>query len=498
MTIPTTTTTTTTTANNNSPLLSPTIRDPVQFIGNRRNHGRPYTEDELKWWITAYTNGDIPDYQMAAWLMAVNLNGLTAAETATLTRCMVASGRRLDWSSSKLLPPKSLVDKHSTGGVGDKVSLILAPLAAVMGLHVPMIAGRGLGHTGGTIDKLESIPGFDANLDFDLFQQIVQELGCCIIAAGPSLCPADKKLYALRDVTSTVASLPLITSSIMCKKVAENPHSLVLDTKYGRGAFMTTLGKAEELAKSMIVNGEALGVQPTTAFLTRMDEPIGEAVGNWLEVEECIKIMRGGDLAKTCPMSYDLIALTCMQVGQMLLQSEMAPPDTNLEQLADQAYQVLCSGAALTKFRQMVVAQGGDPAFVDDPSGRYPGTQRIAVRAPRAGYIHDINGLTIGLLGVDLGVGRHASTDQVDFVPGFLMQAKVGSRVEQGDVLVYIITGAKTLEDVATRLLQAFDIADDKPPVVPIVTHRVSSSHGTEKVSLSPTLQELYDAALGC
>ena len=342
---------------------------------------------------------------------------------------------------------------------------------------------------------MEAITGFDAGLNFDKFQQIVQTVGCCIIAAGPSLCPADKKLYALRDVTSTVASLPLITSSIMCKKVAENPHSLVLDTKYGRGAFMETVDKAEALAKSMIANGEANGVSPTTAFLTRMDEPIGDAVGNWLEVDECLRIMRGGDLAKACPMSYDLIALTCMQVGQMVLQSGLAGPDNkDLGQLADEAFQVLQSGAALAKFREMVVAQGGDADFIDHPEGRYPPGKKIPIIAPRSGFVSSIDGLKIGLLGVNLGAGRHKSCDVVDFVPGFLLNKKVGSRVEKGEVLAWVIVGKKDVDGAADQLLQAFEITDEKPSMVPIVTHRVTSRDGTEKVSLPPMLQSLYDA----
>lgn len=472
------------------------ILDPVQFIDVRRNNGRPYTDEEIQWWIEAYTTGAIPDYQMAAWLMAVNLNGLSASETATLTRCMVASGRRLEWPTVPRTPTSGiLVDKHSTGGVGDKVSLILAPLVACMGVKVPMIAGRGLGHTGGTIDKLEAIPGFDAGLDFDRFQQIVQTVGCCIIAAGPSLCPADKKLYALRDVTSTVASLPLITSSIMCKKVAENPHSLVLDTKYGRGAFMETFEKAEALAKSMIANGEANDVLPTTALLTRMDEPIGDAVGNWLEVEECLRIMKGGNLAETCPMSYDLIVLTCMQVGQMILQSGLAGPQKDLGTLAEEALRVLQSGAVETKFREMVVAQGGDPAFIDHPRGRHVG-KLIPVTAPSSGYVAAIDGRTMGVLGVNLGAGRHKSCDTVDFVPGFIMNKKVGSRVEQGEVLAWIVTGRKDL-DVRDYVRQAFEIVNERPPLVPIVTHRVTSRDGTEEVTLPPMLQALYDTKSG-
>mmetsp|Transcript_24619 Transcript_24619/g.46823 ORF Transcript_24619/g.46823 Transcript_24619/m.46823 type:complete len:535 (-) Transcript_24619:44-1648(-) len=485
------------------------IMDPVQFIGIRRDQHRPYTHEELQWWMQAYTAGDVPNYQMAAWLMAVNLNGLSAPETALLTRCMVESGRRLDWSDrvprntglgagGAAASPAILVDKHSTGGVGDSVSLLLAPLAACMGLKVPMMAGRGLGHTGGTIDKLEAIPGFDVGLELDRFQHLVQTVGCCIIAAGPSLAPADKKLYALRDVTNTVRSLPLITASIMCKKIAENPHSIVLDTKYGHGAFMETFDKAQALAESMIAVGEANGLHPTTALLTRMEEVIGDAVGNWLEVEECIRILRGGDFSQTCPLCYDLIVLTCMQVGQMLLQSGL-DNNKDLGQWADEAFQVLQSGAALTKFREMVAAQGGDVDYIDHPEGRYPPREKIAVTAPCKGFVTDICGLKIGLLGVQLGAGRYKSSDVVDFVPGFVMNKKVGSRVNEGDVLAWILTGKKhdtlDIDSVAQQVMEAFEITDEPPPLVPIVTHRVTSFNGTQPLSLPPRLQSLYDAA---
>lgn len=473
------------------------------MIGIRRRNTRPHTDAEITWWIDAYTKGDIPDYQMSAWLMAVSFNGLTASETATLTRCMVASGRRLEWPSLPRSSPTTgiLVDKHSTGGVGDKVSLILAPLVAALGVKVPMIAGRGLGHTGGTIDKLESISGFNCNLDFDAFQSIVQsnDVGCCIIAAGPSLCPADKRLYALRDVTSTVRSLPLQTASIMCKKIAEHPHSLVLDTKYGRGAFQSNAHEAEELARSMIATGQANGLTPTTAFLTRMDEPIGAAVGNWLEVQECLQIMRGsGNLFSTsssdgCRNSFDLITLVCMQAGQMVLQSGLAEPGKDLNQLATDAFEVLKSGAALTKFREMVVAQGGDPDFVDQPDNKHVG-ERIPVVAATSGYVGGIDGLAVGLVAVELGAGRRVATDAVDFVPGIVMEKKVGQAVQKGDTLAWIVRG-KVKSDVSERLLQAFEIVDTKPPTMPIVTHRVSFNKDTEEITIPPVLQKLYDAA---
>ena len=479
--------------------------DPVSFIGVRRDNRRPHTDAELAAWITAYTAGHIPEYQMSAWLMAVCIQGLTPAETAALTACMVASGQRLEWpdadsaDSAASSPTGMWVDKHSTGGVGDKVSLILAPLVACMGAKVPMIAGRGLGHTGGTIDKLESITGFDTGLEFDRFQQIVQDVGCCIIAAGPTLCPADKKLYALRDVTSTVRSLPLQTASIMCKKIAENPDSLVLDTKYGKGAFQSNVQEAEMLARSMIATGEANGLNPTTAFLTKMDEPIGVAVGNWLEVAECLRIMRGGDhLLEACKSSYDLITLVCMQAGQMVLQSGVASPHKDLQQLATEAFDVLMAGTVLAKFREMVIAQGGDPDFVDNPDGKHVGV-RVPVPATQSGYIAGINGLEIGLVAVELGAGRRVASDKVDFVPGILLERKVGSIVQEGDVLAWIVTGQVVPQDVTARTRGAFDIVSAAsspvpPPRMPIVTHRVAHEKELEVITLPPVLQKLYDA----
>ncbi|CAB9524674.1 Thymidine phosphorylase [Seminavis robusta] len=288
--------------------------DPVTMIQIKRCHDRPHTDKELEWWIQQYTAGSIPEYQMSAWLMAVCWRGLNDRETATLTRAMVESGERVDWNSTGTCTNDSLmllVDKHSTGGVGDKISLVLAPLAACLGAHVPMMAGRGLGHTGGTIDKLESIPGYQTCLSVEAFQSQVKNVGCSIVSPNETLCPADRKLYALRDVTATVSSIPLQTASIMSKKIAENPNMLVLDVKYGAASFQSSSADAELLAHSMIATGQANGVQ-TSAFMTHMDHPIGYAVGNWLEVYECIQLMKTGKGSK------DLITLVVVQTAQLV------------------------------------------------------------------------------------------------------------------------------------------------------------------------------------
>lgn len=327
----------------------------VSMIHTKRWNRRPHTDEELQWWIEAYTSGAIPEYQMAAWLMAVCWRGMTKPETASLTKHMVLSGNVLEWPDSL-----ALVDMLSTGGVGDKVSIILTPLVAACGVYVPMMAGRGLDHTGGTLDKLESIPGYNVSLPLDEFQRVVQTVGCAIVSIGPNMVPADRKLYALRDVTGTVSSIPLQTASIISKKIAEGPRSLVLDVKYGRAAFQNTVEAADVLAQSMIDTAETNGVIPTTAFLTRMDHPIGYAIGNWLELKECIEMMRTGTGAK------DLLQLIVIQAAQMLQQTNKFPDDS-FEQLMELAHNKLKSGAAYNKFRKMVEAQGGAAALLDHP-----------------------------------------------------------------------------------------------------------------------------------
>jgi pyrimidine-nucleoside phosphorylase len=328
----------------------------VSMIHTKRWNQRPHTEEELGWWIEAYTRGDIPDYQMSAWLMAVCWRGMTAEETACLTKYMVQSGAVLKWDFPT-------VDKHSTGGVGDKISLVLAPLVAACGnVKVPMMAGRGLDHTGGTLDKLESIPGYQTQLSVERFREIVESVGCSIVSASKEMVLADRKLYALRDVTGTVSSIPLQTASIVSKKIAEGPDSLVLDVKYGKAAFQQTAEEARELAQRMISTAQANGVCPTEAFLTRMDHPIGYAVGNWLEVKECI------DLLKTGQGADDLKQLVVVEAAQMLQQ---AFPDRTFEELVDTVLKTLMEGKAYVKFREMVEAHGGDISVLDDPES-YP------------------------------------------------------------------------------------------------------------------------------
>jgi len=455
----------------------------------------------------------VKDYQMTAWLMAICLNGMTDEETAALTESMVQSGVVMDWSNPSL--PNSnnnnaatasqqqqqqqrnhKVDKHSTGGVGDKVSLILAPLVASFDLTVPMMAGRGLGHTGGTIDKLESIPGFRTQYAAEEFAQLLlssspsndtndgdgdgdgdgdcgEPLNAAIVSPSENMCPADKRMYALRDVTSTVTSLPLQTSSIMSKKIAERPDSLVLDVKFGRGSFNNNVEESLELAKRMIQTGELCGIR-TTALVTRMDDPLGCSVGNWLEVEECIDIMTVGmgedrKVETDGSLSKDLVDVTLALAGQMLVQGGKAE---TIRQGFVMAREHLSNGKAWQKFQDMVKAQGGDVSCIDHPE-KYPRAKFSAqVISPRTGYISSIDSMEIGLVGVLLGAGRKTVEESVDFSAGIRFRKKAGAFVCRGDVLAEAYTERDgVLENNAVRrVLEAFRFSDvevgDLPPLI--------------------------------
>uniref|UniRef100_A0A7S3DUA5 Thymidine phosphorylase n=1 Tax=Entomoneis paludosa TaxID=265537 RepID=A0A7S3DUA5_9STRA len=488
-----------------SPPSRPDRFDPVQIIRLRR-YGRAedeHSDAELSWFIQQYTAGAIPDYQMAAWLMACCFRPLSPRETSTLTQCMVDStpGGPLVWPT-KGYPP--LVDKHSTGGVGDKVSLILAPLVASLGVRVPMIAGRGLGHTGGTIDKLESIPGFCATLDMEQFQTIVNNIGCCINAAGPELCPADRKMYALRDCTCTVECLPLQTASILCKKIAEHPDSIVLDVKYGNGAFQSTPEQAAQLATSMVQTGHAQGLTPTTAFLTQMHQPLGYAIGNWYEVQECLEIMQPWSQNKNTALNYDLIALVCLQAGQMLLQSGLPQyQHQSLKDLTQLAFDQLKSGHVLPKFCDMALAQGADPPGRDslwypDASQLYPG---VDICATTAGHVTQIQTMDLGWMTVALGAGRKMAHESVDPYAGILLRVKLGQTVSVGDVLCTLyappdkITEAVQQNALACFVLEEENVTTSSPSSLAIVTHQVTLEHGVQELpweELPTVFHELY------
>jgi pyrimidine-nucleoside phosphorylase len=410
----------------------------AQEIIRKKRDGESLDPGEIRGFIAGITDGSIPDYQAAAMLMAVFLRGLDDAELGVWADAMVHSGDVLDLSSIEARK----VDKHSTGGVGDKISLPLAPAVAACGVAVPMVSGRGLGHTGGTLDKLESIPGFRVDLTVDRFVSQVRELGVCLIGQTERLAPADRRLYALRDVTSTVESIPLIASSIMSKKLAEGIDALVLDCKVGRGAFMRTREQATELAAAIRVIGEAAGKQ-VTVVLTAMDEPIGTAVGNALEVAETIEVLRGGGPADTRELTVALGA-------EMLRLGGVADGDD----AATRIEAVLDDGTALELFRKLIEAQGGDPRVVDDPAGVLPAARATtAIEAQADGVVASIDARSIGVAALHLGAGRRRKEDDVDPAVGIRVLAHVGDRVTRGQTLVELVHN-ETGVDAATALVR--------------------------------------------
>jgi pyrimidine-nucleoside phosphorylase len=400
---------------------------PVDLITTKRD-GRSVAPDALRAFIDAYTAGDVPDYQMAAFLMAAFLQGLDADEASALTDAMLHSGTVLDLSHT----PGTKVDKHSTGGVGDKVSLILAPIVAACGVPVPMVSGRGLGHTGGTLDKLESIPGLRTDLSMAEYKAQLDDIGIVLIGQTDDMAPADRKLYALRDVTGTVESIPLIAASIMSKKLAEGIDGLVLDVKQGRGAFMKTEAESRRLAETLVAIGEEHGVD-TTALVTGMDVPLGRAIGNWPEVAESIACLKGA-MAETRQMEV-VYALA----GEMLVLGGVADSPAQGRARAREAVE---AGAALSKLRTLVDAQGGDPTVLDDPASRPDSDPVAAVQAPddADGAVTDLDALALGRLAVDLGAGRRTKEDDVDPTAGLTLAKTVGEAVAPGDTLAHLHT----------------------------------------------------------
>ena len=375
-----------------------------------KRDGYELTDPQIDWVVDAYTRGAVADEQMSALAMAILLNGMNGREISRWTAAMIASGERMDFSAL----PRRTADKHSTGGVGDKITLPLAPLVAACGLAVPQLSGRGLGHTGGTLDKLESIPGWQAALSNERMLQILTDVGAVICAAGDGLAPADKKLYALRDVTGTVESIPLIASSIMSKKIAEGTGALVLDVKVGSGAFMKDAARAGELARTMVGLGEAAGVR-TVALLTAMDTPLGLTAGNALEVTESVEVLAGGGPA-------DVVELTLVLAREMLDAAGLTGVDP-ADRLAD--------GSAMDAWRRMIAAQGGDPSAAL-PAAR----ESHLVVAPASGVLTRLDALAVGIAAWRLGAGRARKEDQVSFGAGVVMHAKPGDVVRTGEPLL--------------------------------------------------------------
>jgi pyrimidine-nucleoside phosphorylase len=416
----------------------------------RKRDGESLSADQIDAFVQGATRGDWPDYQVSALLMAIVCRGMTQTETADLTAAMVRSGKKLDLSDL----PGLKVDKHSTGGVGDKTSLILAPLAAACGVIVPMMSGRGLGHTGGTLDKLESIPGFRVRLTEKELRAALKKVGCAMIGQTRQIAPADRVLYSLRDVTATVESIPLISASIMSKKIAEGIGALVLDVKFGRGAFMQTLPDARRLAESLVAIGTAHNVR-TEAVITAMDEPLGQTVGNALEVDECISVLRNTSASK------DLIDLSVHLAARMVRLAGLA---STLDQAEQRIREVLASGEGLKKFRQIIKQQGGDPT-VTTYSARLPCSRfQEVVRAPASGYITAIDAREIGRAAMLLGAGRFTMKDRIDPAAGAVLLTRTGEKVKTGDAMVELHCSRKTNLPIAMSLAEeAFTIGEEAP-----------------------------------
>lgn len=424
----------------------------ITDIIRKKKHGMPLTTEEIQFFVFGYTEGRIPDYQISALLMAIYFKGMEGREIADLTDAMVRSGDQVDLSAIEGIK----VDKHSTGGVGDKISLIVIPLVAALGIPVAKMSGRGLGHTGGTIDKLEAIEGFKVELDNAQFIENVNRYKMAIVGQSGNLTPADKKLYALRDVTETVDSIPLIASSIMSKKIASGSDAIVLDVKVGSGAFMKSLDQARELARTMVSIGESLG-RKTRAVLTNMDQPLGHEVGNANEVREAIEVLRGEGAEDETEVALAIAA-------QMAVLGGACADTTQARRRLEAAIQ---SGEALAHLRTFIEIQGGDPGVVDHPDRLPTASHHVEVRSERAGYVTGFDTEQIGLAAMLLGAGRQKKEDAIDFAAGVTLVKKIGDAVETGDVLCRLHTNLTQTQEAERRIHQAFVIGPERPePVV--------------------------------
>ncbi len=422
--------------------------NPVEIIRKKRE-GEVLSSDEIKDIVNGFTKNKIPDYQFSAFLMAVYFQGMSKEETSILTDSMLHSGKVIDLKKVEGIK----IDKHSTGGVGDKTSLILAPIAAAAGVKVPMISGRGLGHTGGTLDKLESIPGFRTDLGLSEYKSVLKKTGAVLIGQTKDIAPADKVIYSLRDVTATVESVPLITASIMSKKLAEGIDGLVLDVKVGSGAFMRTTKEALELTRSLVNTAKDFN-KKVIAFITDMNQPLGTHIGNWLEVVECINILRG-------EVKNDLYELSNRLAGAMIYLAEMAG---SIEEGTKTAESLISNGKALDKFVEMVNAQGGDISFINNPE-KYPGSKhKHEVISQKSGYLASMDTYEIGMSAIELGAGRKTKEDTIDHKAGIIFRVKSGDRVKKGETIAEIFSDSKKgLGLAGGRILNAVTISKDKP-----------------------------------
>ncbi|WP_062431502.1 thymidine phosphorylase [Herbidospora daliensis] len=424
--------------------------DAIDIIVTKRDRGE-LSAVQIDWVIDAYTSGSIADEQMSSLAMAILLNGMNRREIADWTAAMIRSGERMDWS----MLDRPTADKHSTGGVGDKITLPLAPLVAACGAYVPQLSGRGLGHTGGTLDKLESIPGWRASLSNEEMLAVIRSAGAVVCAAGSGLAPADKKLYALRDVTGTVESIPLIASSIMSKKIAEGTGSLVLDVKVGSGAFMKTVADARELARTMVELGTDAGVR-TVALLTAMDRPLGLKIGNALEVEESIEVLSGGGPS-------DVVDLTLTLAREMLEAAGVSGKDP-----AD----ALKDGSAMDAWRRMITAQGGDPDALLPRAA-----ESMEITAPASGVLTTLDALGVGVAAWRLGAGRARKEDPVSFGAGIVLHAKPGDIVRQGQTLMTLHADETSRFERALESLEgAYEVTENTDPgLLPLVVERITA-----------------------
>lgn len=421
----------------------------VDVIDHKRN-GSALTKEEISAFVEGYTNGEIPDYQASALLMAIYFNGMTDEEQANLTMQMLNSGDRLDLSDI----PGIKVDKHSTGGVGDKTSIPLAPMVAALGIPVPMISGRGLGHTGGTLDKLEAIPGFEVERSEAEFKKQVRDIKVAIVGATGNVAPADKKIYALRDVTDTVDSIPLIAGSIMSKKIASGTDALVLDVKTGTGAFMKEEADAVKLANALVKIGKSVGMN-CMALISDMNQPLGNMVGNALEIQESIAILKGEG-------PEDITELVMTLGSQMVVLAKKA---ATLAEARAKLEEVVANGSALEVFRQMIVAQGGDPRVIEDSTLMPQAKYHFELPAPQAGYVTKMTADEIGIAAMLLGGGRQAKTDVIDYAVGIELHKKVGDAVAEGESLLTIHSNTADVANIKELLYNNIEIGTDAQPI---------------------------------
>lgn len=435
-------------------------------IIEKKKLGKPLEKEEIEFFVNGYVAGEIPDYQVSALLMAICFQGMTEKETADLTVCMANSGETADFSTI----PGIKVDKHSTGGVGDKTTLIVSPIVASFGVPVAKMSGRGLGHTGGTIDKMESIPGMQLSIGRERFLEIVRKVGFSVIGQSGNLVPADKKLYALRDVTATVDSIPLIASSIMSKKIAAGSDCILLDVKTGSGAFMKTVDDSIKLAQAMVSIGENVG-RKTIALITDMDQPLGMAIGNSLEIAEVCQTLRGNG-------PKDLTGICVELAANMLYLARKG----ELPSCRKMAQNSISDGSAFAKLKEMTVAQGGDVSVLDDPGKFQKANVQLDIAASKSGYLYAINTEQCGIASMELGAGREKKEDKIDYSAGIVMLKKTGDYVNAGEPFAVLHSASEELCRTAERtFLRAVDIRSEKPSQRPLIFARVTKD-GVQKM----------------